>query len=195
MSRSSSRDAAPGIDAVDVTRRRLLQVGILGSVALGSASVGAGLSGCTARDAAAAQGYAVLRDADVVFFRALVPVVLERQMPAEPAKIDTVVRGIDATLHRVGPPARKAFVQLLDLLNMGLTRRFVAGVSVPWDQATSDQVRGFLDQWHGSRFAMLNASYRALIKLPPAVFYATAEGAAVAGYPGPPPAQFAALNS
>jgi len=176
-------------------RRALLQVGALGSIALGSAGLGAGLSGCTQNTEAAAAGYRVLRDADLGFFRALVPVVLDGQMPPDPAKIDTVIRCIDTTLHLIGEPSRKAFVQLLDLLNMGLTRRLIAGVPVPWDQATPPQVSGFLGKWQRSSFAVLNASYRALIKLPPAVFYGTHEGWAIAGYPGPPPTQFAALNS
>ncbi len=195
MQQTPSNGLQQGAVPIELTRRSLLRVGVLGGLALGTAGLGASLSGCTGRSEAAASGYAVLRDADIIFLRALVPVVLDGQMSAEPARIDSIIRGIDVSLHLVGLPSRKAFTQLLDILNMSLTRRFVAGVPVPWDQATPDQVRGFLSKWHNSAIATLNAGYRALIKLPPAVFYSTHEGWPLAGYPGPPAAQFAALNS
>jgi hypothetical protein len=185
-------------DAVDTTRRSLLKAGLFGSVLLGTAGVTATLSGCAKRVESAAAGYRFLRDADLVLFAALIPGVLGSAMPAPGAEREALQRqmlqSIDLGCYRLGHPTQKALLQLFDLLNLGLSRRLLAGVH-DWATATPQQVQTFLERWRTSAFAVFNSGYRALIKIVSVAFYGTAAGWAAANYPGPPAGPYQALNS
>lgn len=184
-------------ESIDQSRRALLRTGLLGGLVLGTAGLGATLSGCTGRTEAAAAGYRVLRDADLVLFRALIPAVitsLPTPGPLRDALQHQMLQGIDLGCYRLAHPTRKAVLQLFDLLNLGLTRRLLAGVG-DWNSATPQQVQAFLERWRTSSFAVLNSGYRALIKLVGAPYYGTHVGWAAANYPGPPPGPFQVFNS
>jgi len=187
-----------GRDTVDATRRSLLQVGLFGSLLLGAAGATATLSGCTGRVESTAAGYRFLRDADLPMMRALVPTVLGSMLPADGAErdrlLDDLLQHIDLGCYRLGHPAQKVLAQLFDLLNLRLTRWPLTGVA-SWEQATPAQVQAFLERWRTSSFAMLNAGYRALVKLISVSFYGTRAGWAAANYPGPPAGPYQVFNS
>ena len=187
-----------GPNAVDLTRRSLLQVGLFGSLLLGAAGTTATLSGCAARVESAAAGYKFLRDADLLLMRALIPAVLGPMLPPPGAQSEALnaqlMRNIDLGCYRLGHPAQKVVAQLFDLLNLRLTRWPLTGIKA-WDEATPAQVQAFLERWRTSSFAVLNAGYRALIKLVSVSFYGTHVGWAAANYPGPPPGPFQVFNS
>jgi hypothetical protein len=189
---------SPEPENVDAGRRALLRTGLFGGMVLGTAGLGATLSGCSGRGQAAAAGYQVLRDADLVLLRALIPAVLVSSLPAagEPreALIKQLLQGIDLSCYRLSHPTRKAVLQLFDLLNLGLTRRLLAGIG-DWSSATPQQVQDFLERWRTSSFSLLNGGYRALTRLVAVPFYGTHAGWAAANYPGPPPGPFQVFNS
>ena len=191
-------ETGTGPETVDSTRRTLLQVGLFGSLLLGAAGATAALSGCTTRTEATAAGYRFLRDADLPFLRALVPGVLGSLLPAAGMErdrlVDDLLHRIDLSGYRLGHPSQKALAQLFDLLNLRLTRRLLAGIG-PWEEATPAQVQAFLERWRSSSFALLNAGYRALIKLVTGSFYGTPAGWAAANYPGPPAGPYQVFNS
>lgn len=188
---------SPQPESIDQSRRILLRTGLLGGMVLGTAGLGATLSGCTSRSEAAAAGYRVLRDADLVLFRALIPAVIV-SLPPPGAERDAlqqqILQTVDQGCYRLGHPTRKAVLQLFDLLNMGLSRRLLAGVG-DWAGATPQQVQAFLERWRTSSFALLNSGYRALVKLVSAPYYGTHTGWVAANYPGPPPGPFQVFNS
>ena len=105
----------------DPTRRSLLKLGLAGTAALGAVGFTAGLAGCHRTVEAAAQGYRFLRDADVILFRALTPVVLEGAMPQDSgdAAVRTreILRGVDLAGLRLDLPAQslaRAYVLMLN---------------------------------------------------------------------------------
>jgi hypothetical protein len=184
-------------ESIDDGRRALLRTGLLGGMLLGTAGLGATLSGCTGRSEAAAAGYRFLRDADLKLFRALIPAVVTSLPPpgaARDALQQQILKGIDLSCYRLGHPTRKIVLQLFDLLNMGVSRRLLAGVG-DWGSATPQQAQAFLERWRTSSFALLNSGYRALTKLVAAPYYGTHAGWAAANYPGPPPGPFQVFNS
>lgn len=190
--------AGSGPEAVDQGRRTLLQAGLFGSLLLGAAGVTATLSGCAARTESAAAGYKVLRDADLPLLRAVVPGVLGSLLPPSGMErdrlLDDLLHRIDLSGYRLGAPSQKALLQLFDLLNLRLTRWALTGVG-SWEDSATPQVQAFLERWRTSSIGVLNAGYRALIKLVAGSFYGTPAGWAAANYPGPPPGPYQVFNS
>jgi len=187
---------APG-EGVDATRRALLRAGLLGPLLLGGAGIAAGLSGCTRRVQVSALGFRMLRDADVVLLRALIPGVLGPLLPPGGAEHDALfhemMERIDYGIYRLAPPGRKEVLQLFDLLNLRLTRWALTGVR-SWEHAGPARVQSFLERWRTSSMSTLNGGYRGLVKLVAAAFFASRAGWAAANYPGPPPGPYQALN-
>ena len=75
---------------------------------------------------------------------------------------------------------------MLSLLTFSLTRRFVAGVSKPWNEATEADVSDFLHAWRHSRFALLQQGYQALARVIVACWYGNPLSWGTIGYGGPP---------
>ncbi|MGH8460772.1 MAG: hypothetical protein ACRESS_04135 [Stenotrophobium sp.] len=173
----------------DASRRSLLKLGLAGTVVLGTVGFTAGLAGCHRTVVAAAHGYRFLRDDDVNLFRALTPVVLDGAMPESAADIATrtgqVLQRVDLACLRLDLPAQQQLKKLFDLLNFGLTRRFVAGVSAPWAQASVDEISAFLESWRNSSFAMFNSGHRVLVKLVAVSNFGLPASWPSSGYPGP----------
>ena len=194
--RESLSGAAGGFDG---GRRSFLKLGLAGSLALGTVSLGAGLAGCHRQAEAAAQGYKFLRNADLKLFRALIPAVVGSTMPADDAARESraadILRRIDLSCWHLNAPAQGELLKLFDLLNLGMTRRLAAGVASPWEQASVDEVDAFLNRWRSSSLGMFNAGYRVLSKLVAVSNYSIPAAWASAGYPGPLDWMYKAINS
>lgn len=185
--------------ALDNGRRSFLKLGVLGSLALGTVGLGAGLTGCHRQVEAAAQGFRFLRDADLKLFRALVPAITSGTWPedkaAREARMLDILRRIDSACWRLGAPAQGEVLKLFDLLNMGITRRLVAGVPGPWDQVSAEDVDAFLNRWRSSSMGLFNAGYHVLNKLVVVSNYSIPAVWPSAGYPGPLAYMYKAVNS
>lgn len=183
---------------VDGGRRTLLRAGLFGSVLLAGAGAAAALGGCAQRKESSSLGYQFLRDADLPLLRAVVAAVLGSLLPPAGAErdrlVDDILHRVDLSGHRLGPPAAKALTQLFDLLNLRATRWALTGIG-EWDEATPQQMQAFLERWRTSSLGLLNAGYRALVKLVAGAFYGTPAGWAAANYPGPPPGPYSVFNS
>ncbi len=182
-----------------LTRRSVLKLGVAGSAVLGGVGLTATLVGCGAREQAAAQGYGFLRDADLVLFRALTPVVLADALPAEgeqrEALITETLKRIDIGGVLVYAPAQKELYKLFDLLHMRFTRWLTTGISAPWNQATPAEINRFLERWRDSSVTAFNGGYRFLTKLVAASYYGIPETFPLSGYPGPLDWVYKAVNS
>jgi len=185
--------------ALDNGRRSFLKLGVLGSLALGTVGLGAGLSGCHRQVEAAAQGFQFLRDADLKLFRALIPAITNGTWPedktAREARMLDVLRRIDGACWYLSAPAQAEVLKLFDLLNMGITRRLAAGVSGSWDQASVEDVDAFLNRWRSSSIGLFNAGYHVLNKLVVVSNYSIPAVWPLAGYPGPLDYMYKAVNS
>jgi hypothetical protein len=194
--RPSASAPRHGAEPIDQARRTLLQTGLLGALLLGGAGSAASLTGCSGKPPSPASGYRYLRAGDVVLMSAVIPGVLGSLLPAagREAQLRDLLLRVDQSGYRLGAPGQKALAQLFDLLNLAPTRRLLAGIG-PWEQATPEQVQAFLERWRLSSFGLLNAGYRALIKLVSGAYYGTPAGWAAANYPGPPPGPYQVFNS
>lgn len=174
------------LDTDGLSRRRLLKVGLFGSAFLATAGLTATLSGCSA--STPASGYAILRESDLPFLRALIPVMLEGAVPAErmPQAIDGTLQSLDYSLDRLSPEMLKLTVQLFDVLALPITRGPLTGVWGRWENASAQDVRNFLDRWQNSSIGLLKMGHASLLQLVMMAWYSRPESWAHCGYPGPP---------
>ena len=75
--------------------------------------------------------------------------------------------------------------QLFALLASTPGRRLLAGVPVPWEDASVTQVNAFLQSWRTHRSALMRSGYGALHDLVLGSWYAEPAHWAAIGYPGP----------
>ncbi len=127
---------------------------------------------------------------DAVCIAALAAAVLKGALPDDPAAkliaINEVVEAFDRTVAGLSPAVQKEVEELLSLLTFSPTRRFVAGVSKPWDEASEDDVGNFLAEWRNSRFTLLQQGYQALARVIIACWYGNPLSWGKISYGGPP---------
>ncbi|KAF1054886.1 MAG: hypothetical protein GAK43_00625 [Stenotrophomonas maltophilia] len=172
---------APGL-----TRRGLLRVGLLGGAFLATAGVTASLSGCST--STPASGMRVLRESDLPFLRALIPVMLAGAVTAERMAdaIDATLQGLDHTLDHLSPEMLKLTVQLFDVLALPVTRGPLTGVWGRWEKASAEDVKAFLSRWQNSFIGLLKMGHASLLQLVMMAWYGSPQSWAVCGYAGPP---------
>lgn len=169
-----------------VSRREVLKIGLCASGFLTTASVTASLSGCSS--STAANGFSVLRDSDLPFLRALIPVMLDGSLSgtAPEAATDATVRSADDTLAHLSPEMLKLTQQLFDVLAMAITRGPLTGIWGSWQTADAADIRHFLHRWENSSLDLLRMGHNALLQLVMMAWYSRAESWAHCRYPGPP---------
>lgn len=174
------------LEAPNLTRRNLLKVGLMGSAFLATAGLTASLSGCSASTPKA--GFAVIRESDLAFLHALIPVMLAGAVTAEkmPQAVEGTLASLDYSLNHVSPELLKLTVQLFDVLAMPITRGPLTGVWGSWENASPADVQAFLDRWQNSSIGLLKMGHASLLQLVMMSWYSRAESWAHCGYPGPP---------
>ena len=172
---------APGL-----SRRGVLKIGLLGGAFLATAGVTASLSGCSA--STPASGYAVLRESDLPFLRALIPVMLAGAVPAErmAEAVKGTIQSLDNSLNHLSPEMLKLTVQLFDVLALPITRGPLTGIWGSWDNASAQDVQNFLNRWQNSFISLLKMGHSSLLQLVLMAWYGRTESWGHCGYPGPP---------
>lgn len=173
-------------DTPALSRRGLLKFSLGASAFLATAGLGASLSGCSS--SIPANGFATLRSGDLLFLRALVPVMLEGAVAAEkmPAAVDGTLKTLDNGLNHLSPEMLKLTRQLFDVLGMAVTRGPLTGIWGSWENASADEIRHFLDRWENSSLNLLRMGHSSLLQLVMMAWYSRVESWAHCGYPGPP---------
>lgn len=166
---------------MNVTRRRFLAVGLVGAAALG---VAAWLKGPHAPSSDAAR---VALDSDAeALFSAVAPVLLAGmlpdEIPARRAAIADTLAGIDVAIAGLPPATRDELAQLFALLSLPPARLALARVTSPWQDATPEEVRGFLDRCRDSAWLLPRAAYDALHQLTFAAWYGNPRAWPAIGY-------------
>lgn len=174
------------LDSPNLSRRSLLKVGLLGTALLGTAGLTATLSGCSASTPKA--GFAVLRETDLPFFQALIPVLLHGAVPTEqmPAAVSATLQNLDYSLNHVSPEMLKLTVQLFDVLALPITRGPLTGIWGSWANASPADMQAFLERWQNSSIGLLRMGHSSLLQLVMMAWYSRPESWAHCGYPGPP---------
>jgi hypothetical protein len=171
-------------DQLNTSRRQFLKLGFFGALALPTISATALLSGCSTPPAA--QGFRLLRENDLTVLRALLPVVLAGELPADAADMATAreetLHTLDDLLFCSSRATHKQVGQLFDLLSMPVTRYTVAGLSDAWDKTSPEAITQFLEKWRHSRLQTLRAGYLALMQIINMAWYFQPRSWATIGY-------------
>lgn len=178
---------SPGLsDTPALSRRGLLKFSLGASAFLATAGLGASLSGCSS--SIPANGFAVLRSADLLFLRALVPVMLNGAVAAGnlSTSVEGTVQTLDNGLDHLSPEMLKLTRQLFDVLGMAVTRGPLTGIWGSWENASADEIRHFLHRWENSSLSLLRMGHNSLLQLVMMAWYSRPESWAHCGYPGPP---------
>src|SRR5262245_8326963 len=115
------------------TRRQLLKTGMAGTVALATAGW---CAGWTVPSALASGGSTFIRPQDDALARAVIQAFVGWTLPTDPAArkaaMDDCVKTVNAYFGSFSPAVQAEAQEAFDLLNIGLVRWLVAGVSKPW---------------------------------------------------------------
>lgn len=178
---NNSLSETPGL-----SRRGVLKIGLCASAFLSTAGLAASLSGCSA--STSANGFSVLRDGDLPFLRALIPVMVNGSLGAGSLlnAIAGTLKSIDASLDRLSPEMLKLTQLLFDVLALPVTRGPLTGVWGGWENANPAQMMAFLDRWENSALSLLRMGHSALLQLVMMAWYSRPESWTHCGYPGPP---------
>ncbi|MBC3196751.1 twin-arginine translocation pathway signal protein [Pseudomonas poae] len=173
-------------DSPALSRRGILKIGLCASAFLATAGLGASLSGCSA--STPASGFVMLRSSDLPFLRAVMPVLLDGVASAQEvaAGIEDALKKLDYSLQYLSPEMVKLTRQLFDVFAMGITRGPLTGIWGSWENASSEQIRHFLQRWENSSLNLLRMGQGSLLKLVIMAWYFRPASWAHCGYPGPP---------
>ena len=174
-----------------MNRRQFVKAGVIGGAALA-----AGGGWIAWRDHAihgagnARIAQAALQDRIDRIVGAIAPVVLAGSFPADAAShaiaIERVTTDVGRIVFSFTPPVQNELRELFGLLDIGIARRLLTGVSHEWQEAGADEIGAFLDRWRHSRIAMLQSGYHALHDLIFGAWYASDSTWDEIGYAGPP---------
>jgi hypothetical protein len=169
-----------------LSRRGLLQAGLLGSAAV---SAGA-LLGCArrARAPGAAQRAALSPAAEEIL-RAVIPAVLGPLLPDGPAReraLDAGVEAVDGYVASLSLPLQREAGDVFDALDLPPVRALLLGTWRPWREVPADAVEAFLRSARGSRFLLLRRVYALLQSLAVLAWFDQPPAWRELGYPGPP---------
>jgi len=177
----------PDTKRAGLSRRVLFQYGLLGSLALAT-GIGGGSSIGFFRQSDLASGMRILRERDMHFLRALIPVLLQDAVAAEdmPQALVQTLQGIDYSLSHLSPAMLALTGQLLVTLSLPASRAPLSGIWGRWENASSEDMRRFLQRWQNSPLPLLKMGHNALLQLVFMGWYGNPEAWQHCGYPGPP---------
>jgi len=171
-----------------LSRREFLQVGLAGATGLALLRYCRLAAAGTAAKPEPSVQWLTARQVEV--FGALWPAILADAvtLDAEARAVagQEIIESIDRALAGLTPAVQQEVQDLLGLLTFGLTKRFVAGISGDWRDASDVDVKAFLERWRNSRFETLQQAYQALVRLTIACWYANPRAWQAIAYPGPP---------
>ncbi|EJM93643.1 hypothetical protein PMI34_01558 [Pseudomonas sp. GM74] len=173
-------------DTPALSRRGLLKFSLGATAFLATAGLGASLSGCSS--SVPANGFVTLRSGDLLFLRALIPVMLEGAVTTErmPEAVEGTLKSLDYNLAHLSPEMLKLTQQLFDVLGMAVTRGPLTGIWGSWENASANDIQAFLDRWENSSLSLLRMGHSSLLQLVMMAWYGRKESWAHCGYPGPP---------
>lgn len=171
-----------------VSRRGLLQAGVVGSAAIWAG----GLLGCTRRAAgpAGAPARAALSTSGEEILRAVIPVVLGPLLPgvgpAREQALAACVAGLDEYLASLSLPLQDEARDVFATLDLLPVRLLLLGTGQRWQDAPPAAVEAFLRSARHSRVLLLRRIYAFLQSMTVLAWFDQPAAWREIGYPGPP---------
>lgn len=168
---------------MSTTRRRLIQVGVIGAVALAIGGVGVALQGTDIRQPARPLLALSPRSFSILAAVADRLVVVPGGPSARQAQ---VAEGVDALLATLHPDTTVEFEQALTLLENAAAGLLIDQRWTTFTGSPPDVQDRVLKGWSESRFSLLRKVFRAVHGLCMGVYWTQDELHGLIGYPGPP---------
>ena len=162
------------------SRRTFLKAGVAGTLAL---AAGGGIYRL-AYGAAPPHRFALDGEARAAI-DAIIPAMLAGALQHDSATIAATTERVHQAILGLPLATQKEIQDLFGLLALAPARRFIAGVTGSWADASAAQVGAFLQNWRMHRFATLQVAYHALHDLVFGAWYADPSSWTAIGYPGP----------
>jgi hypothetical protein len=169
---------------MDLTRRRLLGIGLVGTAALALAGVGLGLR--PGVETAPQTELLVLTPTQFSVLAALSVVVCPGDDALPDARHFQVAEKLDATLATVHPGLAAELGQALLLLENALAGAFLEGRITPFTACTRAEQTEIWNSWARSDLALRRTVFKGLTGLITATYWSHQELWAAIDYPGPP---------
>ena len=122
-------------------------------------------------------------------FRAIANGVLDKtlpeQAPAKSAALTALLGRIDVLVSALPPHAQAELSQLLSILATSAGRRALAGLGMPWAEASTADVQAALQDMRLSRLAVRQQAYAALHDIAAGAYFSDSSTWSMLGYPGP----------
>lgn len=166
-----------------MSRRRFLQLGVAGAVAV---STTAWLMRKPTGYADAQPGATATSPQAKQLWAALLGGLLGAEIASQSGALDRGADRVIDTIKGLAPSARAELDDLTTLMLNPLVRKTLCGVSADWPQASRDDVEQFLHSWRFHRLGLLKSGYQALHNIGLGAWYSDAEAWQAIGYPGPP---------
>lgn len=163
-----------------LSRRTFLTAGVVGTLAL---AAGGGIYRL-AHGPAQPHRFALDGEARAAI-DAIIPAMLAGALAPGGAAVSATTARVHQAILGLPLATQKEIQDLFGLLALGPARRFIAGVTDGWADASPGQVGAFLQNWRTHRFATLQVAYHALHDLVLGAWYADPSSWAAIGYPGP----------
>lgn len=163
-----------------LSRRTFLKAGLVGTLAL---AAGGGIYRL-AYGPAVPHRFA-LDGAARAAIDAIIPAMLAGALHHDSAAIAATTARVHQAILGLPLATQKEIQDLFGLLALAPARRFIAGVTGSWADASVEQVGAFLQGWRMHRFATLQVAYHALHDLVLGAWYADPSSWTAIGYPGP----------
>ena len=172
-----------------LSRRGLLQAGLLGSTAIWAG----GLVGCATRRVAAPAAVTprlALSPIGEEILRAVMPVVLGDLLPAAGAgreqALDAGMASLDDYLAHLSLPLQSEAINVFETLDLLPVRVLVVGTWSGWHDIPPETVESFLRSARDSRFDLLRRMYAFLQSMSVLAWFDQPAAWHAIGYPGPP---------
>ncbi len=129
-------------------------------------------------------GLRFISDQDLLFFRAIIPVLLNDSGYTQ-KEFDQVVQGVDTTISYLGKDIQEELSDLLALMGNRLSRVVVTGLWANWDEASDKDINTFMNNWKAGNLESLGDAYIGLHDLILGSWYSTPQSWPSIHYPGP----------
>jgi len=170
-----------------ISRRGLLQAGLLGSAAVWAG----GILSCTSHTGAApgAAARAALSSEGEEILRAVAPAVLGMLLPASAAErepvLEAAIARLDNYLSQLSLPLQKEAQDVFGTLTLWPVRVLLLGSGRRWSETSNEDVEAFLRSARQSRILLLRRSFSFLQSMVTLAYFDLPTAWKEVGYPGP----------
>lgn len=168
-------------------RRSFIKLGLASGATLSAASTFSVLSGCSSAPNKPANNFLNLRESDIALLKIWVPVIIVPEArPNGDDDVDRIIERLDNILDSAIDDARKQLLELFDLLQLGLARRWLFGTWQAPETLSFEERTEAIKHWQAKESVLARTAFQAVTNAIMMSWYSDPQAAIDTGYPGPP---------